>query len=75
MSDILLVVIIIKTARSPIQVWKGSPLALLFMDVDPSIRGRTEGVLSDYNDITEQVGRNSVILGADARRNLHLKAV
>ena len=35
---IILLVTVVKTASSPVPAWKGSPLALLFVDVDQDIR-------------------------------------
>jgi hypothetical protein len=38
LSVVFLVVVMIQTARSPVAAWKGSPLAILFFDVEQEIK-------------------------------------
>ena len=64
-SLIILVATMIKTAKSPVRAWKGSPLAILFMDVDNQIKETAVGQLDVYNGLSNSVGRMKVIMEAD----------
>jgi len=64
-SLLILVVIMVKTARSPVQAWRGSPLALLFMNVDRELRDRAMGQLDRHGDVEKRVGKSHVSLGRE----------
>jgi hypothetical protein len=63
-SLVFLIVIIIETARSPIEAWKGSPLAYLVFGVDQETKGslETHAVVDGYKDLGNTVGRTKAIL-------------
>lgn len=61
-SVLILVAIMIKTARSPVQAWKGSPLAVLFMNVDRGIRHAALGQLDRHEGIERRIGKTRVTL-------------
>ncbi|MCJ1303952.1 hypothetical protein MMC08_006763 [Hypocenomyce scalaris] len=65
LSLITLIVTMIRTARSPVRAWKGSPLALLFMEVDQDIRRRVSGQMNTYNGIDSFVSKSKVVLRSD----------
>ena len=65
-SLLLLVVVVIRTALSEVYPWKGSPLALLFMNVDYGTAARARGQIERYNGIEESVGKSEMALGRDA---------
>jgi hypothetical protein len=64
-SVLILVTIMIKTARSPVQAWKGSPLAVLFMDVDRGIRYGALGQLDRHGGVEKRIGKTRVTLGRE----------
>ena len=64
-SLIMLATTMIKTARSPVRAWKGSPLAVLFMDVDDQIKKTAVGQLDIYNGLPKSVRGTKVKLEAD----------
>lgn len=63
-SLILLVVVIVETARSPVEAWKGSPLAYLVFGVDQETRGNLESsaVADGYADLGNTVGMTRAVL-------------
>lgn len=61
-SVLILVTIMIKTARSPVQAWKGSPLAVLFMSLDREIRHGVLGQLDRHEGIESRIGKTRVIM-------------
>ena len=73
-SLLILIVTIAKTARSPVQAWKGSPLALLFTDVDQDIRKRAEGRMDVYQGLEDSVGKIEVMMKNDEHGNWAFKA-
>ena len=73
-SLLILIVTIVKTARSPVQAWKGSPLALLFTDVDQDIRKRAEGRMEVYQGLDDSVGKIKVMMKNDENGNWAFKA-
>ena len=73
-SLLILIVTIVKTARSPVQAWKGSPLALLFTDVDQDIRKRAEGRMDAYQGLDDSVGNVKVMMKKDENGNWAFKA-
>lgn len=63
-SLIFLVIIIIKTARSPVEAWKGSPLAFLFFDVDPDTKRTISSHMHKVHGIENSVGgKRAVLMG------------
>lgn len=73
-SLIILIVTITKTVRSPVEAWKGSPLALLFMNVDQDIRESTLGRMDTYDGIQDSVGKTRVMLETDQEGGWTFKA-
>ena len=67
-SLVTLVITILRTARSPVEAWKGSPLVLLLMNVDENIRWRASGDMDRHNGITR------VVLRTDQSGNWKFKA-
>ena len=74
-SLIMLVTIMIKTAKSPVRAWKGSPLAILFMDVDDQIKETAVGQSDVYNGLPKSVGRMKVKMETDQEGRWHFKRV
>ena len=74
-SLIILATTMIKTARSPVRAWKGSPLAMLFMDVDDQIKKAAIGQLDVHNGLQNSVGRMKVKMEADQEGRWFLKRV
>ena len=64
-SLIMLATTMIKTARSPVGAWKGSPLAVLFMDVEDQIKKTAVVQLDIYSGLPKSVGGTKVKLEAD----------
>ena len=73
-SLLILIVTIVKTAKSPMQAWKGSPLALLFTDVDQDILKRAEGRMDVYKGLEDSVGKIKVMMKNDDNGNWTFKA-
>ncbi len=73
-SLLMLVAGIIRTRHNRISAWKGSPLAFLFMDVDPAIREQAAGQFDVYDGLRDAVGGNKVVMekGGVAGRMLKL---
>lgn len=61
-SLLMLVAGIIRTRHNGISAWKGSPLAFLFMDVDPVIEEQAAGQFDVYNSLRDAVGGNKVVM-------------
>ena len=75
-SLVILGAIMIKTAnRSEVRAWKGSPLAILFMDVDDEIRKRAVGQLDVCDGLSKSVGGMKVVMGADEVGRRHFRRV
>ena len=74
-SLIILATTMIKTARSPVGAWKGSPLAILFMDVDDQIKKAAIGQLGVHNGLQKSVGRIKVKMEADQEGRWFVKRV
>lgn len=64
-----------ESAKSPVQAWKTSPLALLLVDVDPNLRRRATGQMSHVNGIGKSVGKSRVVLRHDEEGGWGLKAL
>jgi hypothetical protein len=73
-SLMILIVTIVKTARSPIQAWKGSPLALLFMNLDEEIKDHAIGWMDTCGGIEESVGKTRVVVRPDHQGHWVFKA-
>nr|KAK5444628.1 hypothetical protein LTR18_004332 [Exophiala xenobiotica] len=63
-SLVFLILIIIETTRSPVEAWKGSPLAYLIFGVDQETKGSLENhaIVDEYKDLGNTVGRTKAIL-------------
>ncbi|KAK4695801.1 hypothetical protein P7C71_g2009, partial [Lecanoromycetidae sp. Uapishka_2] len=75
MSFFMLVVIIVKTSRSPVHAWKGSPIALLFMNVDQPLQLGAKGRLDDLNGVERSISRRAVGLEEDDRGYWRFKSL
>lgn len=64
-SLLMLIVAIVRTRRGPIGAWKGSPLVMLFMKLDPAIRDRARDELYVPNGLQEKIGKCPVTLRKD----------
>ena len=73
-SLIILAATIIKTARSPVQAWKGSPLVLLFTNLDQDLTNGAEGRMNTFSGLNDSVGRTKVMLKGDQKGNWTFKA-
>ena len=65
MSLLILVSIMVKTARSPVPAWKGSPLALLFMNVDGGLREGAMAQMEQYHGVEKAIGNSQAVLSRD----------
>lgn len=61
-SLIFLAIVILKTAMSPVEAWKGSPLAFLFFDVDPDTKRTIFGHMHKVRGIENSVGGKRAVL-------------
>jgi hypothetical protein len=63
-SLIFLVIIIVETARSPVEAWKGSPLTYLVFGVDQETKGTLEAqaAVNGYRNLANNVGRTKATL-------------
>lgn len=62
MSLLILVIIMVRTARSPVQPWKGSTLAFLFMNVDEGLREGAMAQMERYHGVEKVIGNSQVVL-------------
>ena len=72
-SLFLLLAVMIETGRSPVSAWKGSPLAMLFMDVDPALRRGAVGQMGNFKGVEKTIGKSPVVVGGDHADNWALK--
>lgn len=63
-SIIVLLAVMLKSARSSVGVWKGSQLTFLLFDVDEGLKAATTGRELEYRGFKKAVGRSEVILRA-----------
>ena len=68
-SLLILVIAMVRTARSPVQAWKGSPLVMLFMGVDEAIMRDGSGKIDTYNGLNDAVGAARVRIKVDGEGN------
>ena len=68
-SLLTLVIIMIKTSKSPVKAWKGSPLALLFMDVDLETRQIAVSQANTTKQLKDAVGGVKVVVKMDGEGN------
>lgn len=61
-SIMSMVAVMVRTARSPVQSWKGSPLTMLLFDMDSEVRDAANGRLDDCMGVEKAVGRQTVRL-------------
>ena len=64
-SVVLLGVAILRTNRHPVCAWKGSPLALLYMKLDPAIRNHAAGRLDAHDGLQDSIGKIGVYVERD----------
>ena len=64
-SLVLLVVAIARTNRHAVCAWKGSPLALLYMKLDPTIRSHAADRFDAYHGLQDSIGKIGVYLERD----------
>ena len=64
-SLVLLVVAIGRTNRHAVCAWKGSPLALLYMKLDPTIRSHAADRFDAYHGLQDSIGKIGVYLERD----------
>ena len=62
LSLFVLLVMMFRTAKSPVRAWKGSPLALLFTEVDPELRKKAAGSTDKFEGIKKETGKARVML-------------
>ena len=68
-SVLVLAWVMIESERNQVGVWKGSPLALLFTDVDPEIKGQVGPLeASQFKGIERAVGGRRVTLDTERGR-------
>lgn len=65
LSLVILIVTMVRTALSPVQAWKGSPLTFLLFGVDEQIRGAAYGQGAEHNGFRNAVGGTQVRLIED----------
>ena len=65
LSLTILIATMIKTARSPVPAWKGSPLAILFVQADGDLRSKATGHMKGFSSIEKQVGKVPATLRQD----------
>lgn len=61
-SLIFLILIMVRTVRSPVEAWKGSPLAFLLFDVDQDTKNSIHGHTQRYRGIEESIGEKRAVL-------------
>ena len=61
-SGLILFCAIKQTSRSSVRAWKGDPLAVLFMDVDPNIKQRAITQIDEFEGLQDAVGRERIVL-------------
>jgi len=62
LSLIFLVMVMVQTARSEVDAWKGSPLAFLFFDVEQEMKRKVVGHTDEFNGIENAVADVRVML-------------
>ena len=61
-SVLILGCAITQTGRNSVRAWKGDPLAVLFMDVDPNIKQRGITQMDEFEGLQDAVGSERVVL-------------
>ena len=72
-STLILIVIIIQTSRSPVSAWKGSPLILLFMNLDMNNRNQAVARMDTFEGLQDLVGKRRVLMETDTAGGWVLK--
>ena len=72
-SALILIVTMIQTSRSPVRAWKGSPLILLFMNLDVDDRNQAVGRMDTFEGLQDLVGKRRVLMGTDTAGGRVLK--
>lgn len=61
-SILFWVVIMVQTARSPVQAWKGSPLTLLLFGVDEEAKWEVDAAVDEYQGIEKAIAKRKIVL-------------
>ena len=72
-STLVLIIAIVQTSRSSVSAWKGSPLTLLFMNVDVDDRKKVVGQMNTFQGLQDHVGNKQVLIKSDAAGDRVLK--
>ena len=73
LSTLVLVVAIIQTSQGPVSAWKGSPLTLLFMNVDVDNRKQAVGRMDTFEGLQDLLGKRRVLMETDTAGGRVLK--
>ena len=72
-SLLALIITIVETTRSPVGVRRGSPLVLLFMDLDPELRRKALGQVDTTENLFRTIGKARVSVKPDETGNWGFK--
>ena len=61
-SLLFLAIVMVQTSRSPVEAWKGNPLAFLFFDVEQEMKRNVVGHTDRFNGIENSVSDARVML-------------
>ena len=64
-STLVLIMAIVQTTRSSVSAWKGSPLTLLFMNVQVNDRRMAFGQMDTFQGLQDHVGNRQVLMKTD----------
>ena len=64
-STLVLIMAIVQTSRSSVSAWKGSPLTLLFMNVQVDDRKMAVGQMDTFQGLQDHVGDRQVLMKTD----------
>jgi hypothetical protein len=73
LSLIFLIITIAKTTQSRVGAWKGSPLTLLFSDVQYEVKDKVSGQMNRCDGLQQTVGRTKVVLECQPTGNWMFK--
>jgi hypothetical protein len=66
LSLVFLIINIYRTSRSGVGAWKGSPLALLFCDIEPEVKDKAGFAMYKSDGLKDVVGKTKMVLEAEA---------
>ena len=64
-STLVLIMAIFQTSWSSVSAWKGSPLTLLFMNVEVDNRKKAVGQMNTFQGLQDHVGSRQVLMKTD----------